>query len=516
VVRAVALLLVVGAATASEVVLELPDPVPSRQHLPRHGIAGKLLVDGPPAAITAVAIDRPEWLEIEFDLRSQRRGVLHGRAHVFLDVVFSINRTGELAIPPVRVDFANGTSSHGTATAIQVLPPLAYLEDAPAAQALVRPEDLVVGQEAELHLRFLRPPGLPRKIAIPDDWNPPWPDGTLTHGEGTSEQGFVVDGDGRVWRVTTRVFIFAPSEAGRFSIGGQVPYGMERGDAYGRRIFHRVGRTALRPASYAVRPVPTAEAPPDYRGLVGEVVLRTRLEHERITAGEGTRLEVIVRHDQVGLISEPPAIPDVEGLTIYEIDEEHTRVGDRSRKFVFSLIPHQAGTYRIPSLSLAWFDFEDEVFRRARSEPLSLLVLPGRERDFERTGGGTRTARGEDGEIHLPTPVRDGPGLGLPAAIGWAALLAGAVGGLVAGLAVEWRRRVRPAPKFGRQLARHLRRGDPTAAAVVLQQALAHATDPELKQTIRRAQTIVDHHRFGGKEPDEEERRFLAGLGRRL
>jgi hypothetical protein len=180
-----------------------------------------------------------------------------------------------------------------------------------------------------------------------------------------------------------------PQEVGRLTVpGSRLSYRVamrERSD--GRSLFDEVFGTTrtegrvlhTQPIELDVRSPPPA--PPGFSGLVGDFSVDAKVSRRELKVGESTTLDITVGGTgNVQLIAEPR----VEPLAAFKVyDDQPTSKVSRdghllsgSRSFHKALVPMQSGELTLPAAELTFFDPEEEAYRVARSEPITLSVFP--------------------------------------------------------------------------------------------------------------------------------------------
>jgi len=135
---------------------------------------------------------------------------------------------------------------------------------------------------------------------------------------------------------------------------------------------------ASNPLVIEVEPLPPGRPEP-FSGVVGSLELEAELNRDSVDANEAVTLSVrATGMGNLRAIPEPTLElpPDFE---VYppEVTESLQRSGPglQGRKsWEYVLIPRAPGTRTIPSVSLAYFDTGEEVYRTAATEPLLLVV----------------------------------------------------------------------------------------------------------------------------------------------
>ncbi|MBW4935388.1 BatD family protein [Marinobacter sp. F4206] len=138
--------------------------------------------------------------------------------------------------------------------------------------------------------------------------------------------------------------------------------------------------------SFAVQPLPGVESSA-ISLLAADVRLSQSLSTAgaSIVAGHPIVREIRVQAHQALALSIPPLIPSSTGAVagtrlpadIRPVTNEGGWVtgGERIERIRYS--PDQPGTYRLPALSITWWDIDDERIRQSTLPALPIAVLPG-------------------------------------------------------------------------------------------------------------------------------------------
>ncbi|PLX32465.1 MAG: hypothetical protein C0600_02460 [Ignavibacteria bacterium] len=134
-----------------------------------------------------------------------------------------------------------------------------------------------------------------------------------------------------------------------------------------------------------VRPLPEEGKPPGFSGVVGSYDMETSLDRSELRANETATLTVTLQGEgNIRLLDEAnitfPAGVDHYDPTISENVryEQGTMAGSKS--FEYILVPRYAGKVTIPSITLDYFDPVDRTYKKLSSEPYSLTIAEGDER----------------------------------------------------------------------------------------------------------------------------------------
>lgn len=138
--------------------------------------------------------------------------------------------------------------------------------------------------------------------------------------------------------------------------------------------------------SFAVQPLPAVESG-DISLLAADVQLSQSLSTTGggIAAGQPVVREIRVRAHQALALSIPPLTSSSPGeavgtrlpADIRPITDEGGSItgGERIERIRYT--PDQAGTYRLPALSLTWWDIDEDRIRQSTLPALPIEVLPG-------------------------------------------------------------------------------------------------------------------------------------------
>ena len=138
---------------------------------------------------------------------------------------------------------------------------------------------------------------------------------------------------------------------------------------------------ASEPLELNVLPLPQKGRPTDFSGLVGSFKIKAHLEPTKIKAGGSATLTVLLSGR--GNVKRIPdlKLPELEKIKVYAdqpvlTEETDARGLAGSKTMKWALVPEKEGEYRIPSLSISFFDIESKQYRVLKSPDLSMSVLP--------------------------------------------------------------------------------------------------------------------------------------------
>ncbi|MCK6491422.1 MAG: BatD family protein, partial [Planctomycetes bacterium] len=364
---------------AAEVTLDLPDPL-----VPGVVLDGAIEVNDPPADITRVELPAVEGLEWQLSRRnSSQTRVVNGQQSAVVSIGLRVRaaKVGTLQLPAVAVHCANKTVLRSAPRAVRVDHGDASLVGDGVASCRFEPATIVPGQPTTLIYRLCLRRGQVAKLGV----NPP--EGAISLGERTvDDKGRAIDAQGGEWKVVTVTWPITHATPGSYPVSGQQEIQIPIGDGF---FDNRVQRKqiAIPSATLTVEPLPAEGRPADYYGLIGPLEAVALLDRERVAAGEGTVLALTVKGRQTELVKRPALA--VAGAQVYAKDESTAEGG---RTFRWDVVPAQPGTVAIPALRLPYFDPASRGYRTADSAALTLVVVPGRNRDLGIVGAAPTAA----------------------------------------------------------------------------------------------------------------------------
>jgi hypothetical protein len=349
-----------------------------------------------------------------------RREVRRGRVYTFR---LAARKPGALVIPPISIA-VGGRQLRTAPIPIRVTPPV---EDEDLKLRLTPSSlRLYVGEPAVLTLtwyigravrdfRFDWPVLSDRRFRVAD---PPVrfdPDKhlevALAGGRALAEKG-VGRLNGREMATLTLRKILIPLEPGSLvlapaTVAGQVLRETQprRGpslfdELFGEGFFDFGRRPMLESFSVAsdslrleVRPLPEANRPAEFTGLVGEFRIEAQAKPTDVTVGDPITLTLRVSGpDYVGHVQLPPLARQPELARDFKVPEEPApgEVEDGVKKFTEIIRVMNPGVSRIPPIALTYFNPKTGRYEVARTDPIALTVREARvvtAQDAEGAGG---------------------------------------------------------------------------------------------------------------------------------
>ena len=158
---------------------------------------------------------------------------------------------------------------------------------------------------------------------------------------------------------------------------------------------------ASEPLDLQVLPLPEMGRPAGFSGLVGTYQIESRLVPSEIKAGESATLTIVLKGR--GNVNRIPDLemPELPGTKVYADQpvfetEVETDGLSGTKTMKWAIVPEKEGPYKIPPLSVSFFDTTVEQYREVKTASLSLSVLPGRTEQVHasRNGEGDKILEG--------------------------------------------------------------------------------------------------------------------------
>ena len=145
-------------------------------------------------------------------------------------------------------------------------------------------------------------------------------------------------------------------------------------------------RVAGGPVTLKVLPLPEEGRPRNFSGLVGSFELTSTLEPSSLKSGESSTLTV--RLSGSGNVNRMPdlELPELEDVKVYAdqpaLEVENSSKGMTGSKIMkWALVFEKPGEYRLPPLTVSFFDTGSNQYREITSAPYSISVQPGEEKE---------------------------------------------------------------------------------------------------------------------------------------
>jgi len=329
---------------------------------------------------------------------SSQTRIVNGSIHTSVEATYLLapRRAGSFTIGPVRIE-KKGRTYQSQPISVKILPAASSTEARPMAFVTqhVDVRDPYVHQQIVYTFRFLR-----RVRSVEAQWDPPSFQGFWVEDIGKERQYEKVL-NGQRYAVTELKKALYPLSEGPAEIGETllacqlvVPRtGTLRGmdGFFGSSFFGSRAPTITKnlraePIPLDIRPLPEAERPEAFEGLVGSFVVRAETGQNRLRVGDSTTLTVTVTgngnlRDLVELSPE-----DMPGFKVYP-DKPSFQVDirgdtlDGTMLLKKALVPLKAGTLEIPPQEVPYFDPEKGSYQIAGTAPIMLTVEEGGEKE---------------------------------------------------------------------------------------------------------------------------------------
>ncbi len=495
---------------AGEATLKLPDPL-----TPGAALEAELVVTDITQTVQDIQLPPVAGVSWRVNGTSSNVSILNGEVHrsYTANISLRITGTGAVVFPPITLRLSDGSTLSTAAVTGKLEAANTALVGEAYAEASFDPAHIAPGEPTTLVYRiFLKQD---RDRAIKEPGLAP-PSGTISLGEKQESSGTTSDAAGERWTVQTYRWPLTASQPGTIEARGQQEFYRCRRDFFNRLVAQSTLQLAIRPASLTVEALPANGRPDDFSGLFGPLELSATIERARISAGEGTVLELSVRGGQVELVPRPAFTPP-GGLQAYAKDEVPAKATGGERRFRWDLVPTQPGSYAIAPFSLPYYDPAMHSYRRATSPALSLTVLPGRTRELAVSGGavgGHGMSVPAPERLELPPPLRGQASSRPHDLLAWLALAAGLALGAGAGALQRLARRPPQPAHRGQTLMRAVQARDAEQVWRAAQALLPELQDQTLRAAAQRLLQAGELARFGGQALPaglDDDARLLAG-----
>ncbi len=199
---------------------------------------------------------------------------------------------------------------------------------------------------------------------------------------------------GRSYQIIEVRYLVTPQKAGNYTLAPTrmdltvfVPQNRPRRGIFDDPFFGqaRSGRPMALTSealSFQVLAVPQEGRPADFSGLVGSFTLESTIEPQQLKAGESVTLTAVVRGRGNGKRIPELKTPPLDGLKIYAdqpvLKDENDGAGVVvSKTMKWALVPEKAGRYRVPALTMSYFDTATGRYRTLKTAEATLSVAPG-------------------------------------------------------------------------------------------------------------------------------------------
>jgi TolA-binding protein len=346
----------------------------------------QISVSTPGETATAITMpDLPSALEVVStqDFSQLQISYPGGRSRLLRrDVVITPRAAGEYRIGEVKVEVERRTYSTRPLTLL-VLPGRTSEPPDPTTsdvrlRAWLEPDTAFVGQQVLLHAEALFPQDLRLRQTRPASYDAPTPPDFWIQDLPESLALGLRSINGEVYETQTFRRAYFPLAAGTHDFDpARLVYEVRRGFLYAPET-RELASDSLR---LVVLPLPTENRPSSFTGAVGRFTVEATLQPTEVAVGDATTLTFEI--SGAGNIKALPAphLPPVPAVELYPPSEDARveTVEDEIqgvKQFSWVLIPEQAGPITLPAIEYGFFDAESGSFATARTDPISLAVLP--------------------------------------------------------------------------------------------------------------------------------------------
>ena len=197
---------------------------------------------------------------------------------------------------------------------------------------------------------------------------------------------------GRNYRSTIyRQFILYPQQAGKLTIepahfDASIAKAVEISDPFeaffnGGSSYVEVKKTITTPQqTIEVKPLPGK--PADFCGGVGDFSLSSSISSTDVKTNDAVTLRLVISGTGNLKLVSVPEVKFPEEFEVYDPKEENnarlTNVGQTGNKVIeFLAIPRSAGSYKIPAVTMSYFDIKSGQYKTLSSEPFVVNVAKG-------------------------------------------------------------------------------------------------------------------------------------------
>lgn len=199
--------------------------------------------------------------------------------------------------------------------------------------------------------------------------------------------------EGKTYGVVEIRYALVASRAGSYAIGPATMKmtvrqrgGRSRFDDFFRDPFAgssgRPVTVGTAPVELTVHGLPPAGRPADFSGLVGDFRVESTLEPAELKAGESATLTIRVsgrgnaRRIPDITLPEMPFARTYCDQPVLETTEDNDGIGG-TKTMKWALVPEEAGTYRVPPVTLSFFNPDTERYSTLKTPAYTLSVSPG-------------------------------------------------------------------------------------------------------------------------------------------
>ena len=152
-------------------------------------------------------------------------------------------------------------------------------------------------------------------------------------------------------------------------------------DFFGPSYQNVLKKLETKPVSITVKPLPGG-APSDFHGAVGKIRLSAEIDKQEVETNDAVNYKIVISGSGNIELTEAPVVkfpPDFESYDPkVQTSIKNTVSGQTgSKTFEYLLIPRHAGNFRIPPVSLSYFDTGSKSYKTLSTGEFNLSVLKG-------------------------------------------------------------------------------------------------------------------------------------------
>jgi len=202
--------------------------------------------------------------------------------------------------------------------------------------------------------------------------------------------------NGRIYNTAMiRKVILFPQKTGEIEIS---PFGLETyirqmverprsvfDDFFGSSYSNVLKLLKSQPVTISVKPLP-AGAPADFSGSIGNIAVKAEIDKPELKTNDALTYRITISGSGNIQLSDAPRVnfpPDFESYDPkVETSVRNTDSGQTgSKTFEYLLIPRHAGNFRIPPVSMSFFEPRSGQYRSLYTEEFNLIVTKGEEEE---------------------------------------------------------------------------------------------------------------------------------------
>jgi hypothetical protein len=148
----------------------------------------------------------------------------------------------------------------------------------------------------------------------------------------------------------------------------------------GPRKRYRQVVVAAKPLTLKVKPLPAANRPPEFSGIVGRIRINATVDSAEVSVGEPIILTITLSgSDYLRNVDLPSLSRQPDLAAAFKVsDEEPGKIENNTKVFQRTLRAMHAEVKAIPPIRICYFDTKTGAYAEARSKPIPLTVHPTR------------------------------------------------------------------------------------------------------------------------------------------